>query len=256
MKKNYFLSWEFCLLILFIFFSYTVPAQSVETKFDKINIAIPNCILQDRNGFIWIGSQEGLIRYDGYKLKKYQSIPFDSTSISANWVISIVEDQHGNLWVGTADGLNYFDQITEEFRQIKLTDKDDPALTSKSIPKMILDDDGSMWIATTDCGVFFTNSTDEGRTKFTHFDLAVRGNMKNSGEKLQVWDLYLDNENFLWIGTANSGLFKLDIETKEITQYINDPNDPTSISHNSVRLICPDNSGNLWIGTSSEEKSS
>ena len=63
-------------LILLQLFSSSTQSQTIEPKFDKLTIAIPHCILQDINGFIWIGSQEGLIRYDGYDLKKYRNIPY------------------------------------------------------------------------------------------------------------------------------------------------------------------------------------
>lgn len=77
-------------------------AQFVEPKFDKLPpVLISNCVLQDSYGFIRIGDQGGLLKYDGYKFKRYSQIPFDSTSLSSNWVMAIKEDKIGNLWVGT-----------------------------------------------------------------------------------------------------------------------------------------------------------
>jgi ligand-binding sensor domain-containing protein/two-component sensor histidine kinase len=241
--------------ILTLLFSITFPylkAQTITPKFDELDVCLPNCVLQDKNGFIWIGAQEGLLRYDGNNLEKYQNIPFDSNSISGNWVPALAEDRLGNLWVSTLNGLNYFNQITEKFTQFKLVDENDSTLTSKSIPKMLVNDDSSMWIATTDCGVFFAKVDKKGKPKFTHYDFTDRIELNDPKEKLQVWDLYKDNDNCLWIGTVNAGLIKLNIETEDVKQFINDPNDPTSLSHNNVRLIYPDNQGNIWIGTSSE----
>ena len=72
---------------LLFFLLIQIYAQQNTIKFDKIGpIIIPNCIMQDSYGFIWIGAQEGLIRYDGYNFKRYTNIPFDSTSLSNNWV--------------------------------------------------------------------------------------------------------------------------------------------------------------------------
>ena len=240
------------IFLLFFVISCTLQSQTITPKFDRLDIAIPNCVLQDKNGFIWIGSQEGLIRYDGNELKKYQNIPFDSTSISGDWVTAIVENHDSNLWVATLNGLNYFNQRTEQFTLIKVVDKNDSSLTSKSMNKMILNDDGSMWIATIDCGIFFMSLDENRKPEFDHYTLTDGIKFKDSNKKLEVWDLYKDNKNCLWIGAINGGLIKLDINNGEVTQFINDPNDSTSISHNTVRLICPDKYGNLWIGTSSE----
>lgn len=245
-KNKYFLTLLFSLTFVYL------KAQTITPKFDKLNIAIPNCVLHDKNGFIWIGSQEGLIRYDGIELKKYQNIPFDSTSISGDWVFTISEDINGNLWVATMNGLNYFNQMTEQFALIDVVDKNDSSLKSKAINKMIVNDDGSMWIATIDYGVFFMRLDEKGKPAFNHYKLTNGIKLKDSNEKLEVWDIYKDSEKFLWIGTLNAGLIKLNVETGDVIQFINNPNDPTSISHNNVRLICPDNYGNLWIGTSSE----
>jgi ligand-binding sensor domain-containing protein len=190
MKKVCLLYRKIKFFILCVLLSSPVQAQSVEPKFDELIVGIPNCVLQDKNGFIWIGAQEGLLRYDGNELKKYHNIPFDSTSISGDWVFAISEDITGNLWVATMNGLNYFDQGTEQFVLFNVVNKNDSSLTSKSIKGIKL---------------------------------------KDSNEKLQVWDLYKDAENFLWIATVNCGLLKLNIETGEVTHFINDPADPTSL---------------------------
>ena len=252
MKKDFFLSGTIKFFILCAVISFPLQSQTITPKFDKLTIAIPNCILHDRNGFIWIGSQEGLIRYDSHELKKYQNIPFDSTSISGDWVTAIVEDHNSNLWVATLNGLNYFYQRIEQFVLFNVVDKNDSSLISKAINKMIVNDDGSMWIATIDCGLFLMSTDEKGKPEFNHYYLTKGIKLKDFNEKLQVWDLYKDANGFLWIATLNGGLLKLNIETGDVTQFINDPDDPTSLSHNSVRLICPDNHGNIWIGTSSE----
>ncbi len=237
------------LTLLFFLTTCHLKAQTITPKFDDLDVCLPNCVIQDKNGFIWIGAQEGLLRYDGNKLKKYQNIPFDSTSISGNWVSAISEDEKGNLWVATLNGLNYFNQIKEQFTNFNLIDKNDSTLASRSIPKMLVNDDGSLWIATTDCGVFFTKIDEAGKPEFTFHDLIDGINLKDFTEKLQVWDLYKDGENCLWIGTMNSGLFKLDLETGEVEHFINDSDNPTSLSHNTARSICEDSLGNIWIGT-------
>jgi len=96
-----------------------LSSQNIESKFESLSpIETPFCIIQDSFGFIWIGAQSGLLKYDGYDYKLYTQIPFDTTSLSVTWVSVIKEDRKGNLWVGTwGGGLNYFDQRTDKFIQ-------------------------------------------------------------------------------------------------------------------------------------------
>ncbi len=234
--------------------AFYVPAQTITPKFDEITIAIPNCVLQDKNGFIWIGSQEGLIRYDGNTLKKYQNIPFDSTSISANWVTTLAEDNYGNLWVGTISGLNYYNQITEEFSQYILIDQNDSTISSKSISKIIVNEDGSLWIGTTDRMLFYTRIDITRRTQETiHYQLDPKDAHSNNPEKENwIFDIYKDDGNCLWIGTMHNGLIKYNTKTGDTKHFTHDLNNPYSLSHNIARSICTDSMGNIWIGTGFE----
>jgi ligand-binding sensor domain-containing protein len=107
------------LIAFFLLLNSSSLSQVVEPQFDYLPIGMPMCVLHDSRGFIWIGGQVGLYRYDGYELKYYSRVPFDSTSLSTNWVMTIKEDFQGNLWIGTnGGGLNYFDQRTETFAAI------------------------------------------------------------------------------------------------------------------------------------------
>lgn len=98
-------------------------AQNQAVKFERIGVEQGlidfgiNCILQDRQGFIWIGAAGGLFRYDGYNFIVYGNDPFDSTSISDDHVLSIYEDRVGTLWIGTIRGLNEFNREKAIFRR-------------------------------------------------------------------------------------------------------------------------------------------
>jgi signal transduction histidine kinase/ligand-binding sensor domain-containing protein len=240
-------------LILLQLFSSSTQSQTIEPKFDKLTIAIPHCILQDINGFIWIGSQEGLIRYDGYDLKKYRNIPYDSTSLSSTWIKTLAEDKAGNLWVGTyGGGLNYFDQRTERFTHFNLVSEEDSTISAKLITKIIANEDGSLWLATMECGLFYAKFDSSGTLKFVHFDLTENPSQNGPEKSIWVLDLYRDDNNCLWIGTKTHGLKKLEIDMRKITHFTHDPNNPYSISHNAVSALCGDSLGNIWIGTGEE----
>ena len=76
-------------------------------------------IVQDKSGLIWIGTKDGLNRFDGYAFKIYRKNPFDSLSLSDNWIQSLLVDSNDNLWIGTfSGGLNYFDKRLNQFKQL------------------------------------------------------------------------------------------------------------------------------------------
>src|ERR1035437_6637309 len=105
------------LIILLILYPSDYFPQVKQSHFDCLSIeqGLPsnsaNCIYQDKKGFIWIGTNNGLARYDGYECKVYRHDPKDVNSISSDVVASILEDSAGNFWVGTLrGGLNKFDR--------------------------------------------------------------------------------------------------------------------------------------------------
>ncbi len=122
--KFFFKSGIFCLLILFSF-NQNTNAQNEQLRFEHLGLedGLSNenvtAILQDRKGYIWLGTMGGLNKYDGYSFTKYQFDPFDSNSLSQNLVYTIWEDKLGFIWVGTFEGLCKFDRSTEKFTRYK-----------------------------------------------------------------------------------------------------------------------------------------
>src|SRR4030042_928335 len=100
-----------------------VPLTVVGQSFKVENISPENglsnswvsSILQDRNGFMWFGTWNGLNRYDGYNFTVYKPAPSDTQSLSNNVIRALCEDNAGNLWIGTENGLNWLNPNTEKF---------------------------------------------------------------------------------------------------------------------------------------------
>ncbi|MBK8498352.1 MAG: hypothetical protein IPL52_05930 [Flavobacteriales bacterium] len=111
-------------------------------------------IMQDRYGFMWFATKDGLNRYDGYSFKVYRHDPSDSTSVRNSFITSITEDRRGRLWVGTSTGLDLFDQERESFTHFPCTDGD-PLPTGPSkvfngcgCQEISEDLAGNIWVAT------------------------------------------------------------------------------------------------------------
>ncbi len=127
------------LLIVFslLFISKLSFPQYDEPIFEHITIedGLPEnsikCILQDHLGYLWLGTQNGLVKYDGYNMTVYQPDPDDSLSISDRQIITIYEDRSRTLWIGTAyGGLNRFDRETETFTRYMHNPDDSTSINS------------------------------------------------------------------------------------------------------------------------------
>lgn len=236
------------LVVLFFHLPQTLFPQVLDRRLEKIPAVIPSCAFQDSLGFIWIGTQEGLLRYDGYTSKNYQHIPFDSTSLSSNFILDIKGDKTGNFWVATrGGGLNYFNLRTEIFTHYLHNPNAENSLGGNTINKIIVNDDGSLWLSIFQNG--FTNVKWDSLENPIYTRYMNVDKIPENIELYGLLDMYKDDRGYLWLGTVGMGLECLNIKTGERISYKHDPNNPNSISHNMVSSICEDDSGNLWLGT-------
>lgn len=102
-------------------------------------------IIQDSQGFLWLGTSEGLVRYDGYHFRTFTQQPFDSTTLSHNYVYCLCEDSRGWLWVGTADGLNCYRRETECFWRIPILPDSLDTATPIIVHTICEDSIGAIW---------------------------------------------------------------------------------------------------------------
>ncbi len=237
------------ILVQLLFFICSIlHSQSVEPLFDALPIGIPNCILHDSHGFVWIGAQVGLFRYDGYELKYYHPEPFDSISLSANYVMVIKEDAKGNLWIGTlGGGLNYFDQRTEKFTRYIHHPQKSNDIGSNMITRILPNKDGSLWLGTRGNGLSYMSWDSTGNPIFRHYNQRSDPRLEISNNSIAA--LFKDRNNTLWIGTLWDGLIQFEPISGTVRYFRHDPKNPNSLSHNAVSSICEDDSGYLWIGT-------
>ena len=170
-----------------------------------------NCFLQDRQGFMWIGTNDGLNRYDGYNFKVYQPDALNKNSISSAQISSLYEDKNGLIWVGTANGgLNSFNPKTEKFNTWLRSDTATNSISDNTVNAICADANNNLWIATAS-GLNFFNTTTGNFKAYHHKDGDV-----NSIARDNIYSLYLDKQSRLWIGTYGAGIDMLNTATGEI----------------------------------------
>ncbi len=253
LKKLFKISFDFKLIIILIFISLgnsLLFADEGDYKFDRISTedglsqSTVFCITQDSKGFIWIGTQGGLNKYDGYSFTVYKYNPFDSTSLSDNWVQAIVEDTSGNLWIGThSSGIFFFDRDKNIFTCFRNNPYDKNSLINNRVWSLYQDKDGYLWVGTSG-GL---DKFDVKNNKFTHFVHDPKN--PNSLSQNAVNAIYEDKDSIMWLGTWGGGLVRFDRYKNTFKNYMFKSG---NIYHHDSRIkaIIEDRiDGQLWLGS-------
>ena len=237
---------------LFIFSGlYESVAQEMSIRFEQLTTedglsqSTVNDILQDTRGFLWFATEDGLNRYDGYEFKIYRNDPYDNFSVSSNQISSILEDKEGNIWVGTkGGGLNKFDREQDRFLRFLHNESDPNSLSDNFITELFQDNIGVILVGTQK-GLNILNP--RSNTFSIYREVDDHKNLSTAN----ITALFKDSREFIWVGTANDGLFSFDRKTFAIQHYLNDSGQVESISDNWIVSIYEDKKGTLWVGTQS-----
>lgn len=241
--------------------------------------------LQDRTGFMWIGTQDGLNRYDGYTFRVYLPNPDDPHSLAANGVSALMQDSAGAIWVGTIAGLSRYDPESDLFESFYRDPNNRASLSNDGVIALHQDRRGLIWIGTLGGLTTFDPATNTFRRRGETSDDPIRGMGQeirhisesddgtlwfatNHGlgryspdeDRFRLYDreqlprenvssLALAEDGRLWIGTDGGGLGLLDPQTDHLTVYTNDPSDTTSLASNEVSSVLVDRQGRVWAGT-------
>ncbi len=212
---------------------------------NSINDDIVRSIYQPSRNKLYVGTEKGLNVLDiaSGEFKAFTNQISDPLSISDNAVYSIFRDREGGIWVGTFfGGVNYFQENGSGFELYYPTEEYE-SLRGSAVSSFLEDKPGYFWIGTEDGGLNYFNSTD--RT-FKHYPFEAK-QQKLSYHNIHT--LFKDRDGNIWIGTFTGGLNIYHPETGKISQYLNDPKNPNSISNNSVYSIFQDADGNIFVGT-------
>ncbi|HMN17240.1 MAG TPA: two-component regulator propeller domain-containing protein [Ignavibacteriaceae bacterium] len=230
------------------------PNRQVGFKFEQLGIeqglsqSTVYAITQDKQGFIWLGTQDGLNRYDGYNFKIFKEKGNNSISYSVVW--SLITDSDGNIWIGTErGGVDLFIPQKGIFINYNYNPKDTNSISDNFITVIYQDSKNNVWLGTNSGGLNLYNKSTK---KFQRF----YSNKKiNSLVGNTIRAICEDGFGNLWIGTSN-GLSKLnlndfyrDMANPEFISYQYSAENQNSISSNNVWAMYADSKKRLWIGT-------
>ncbi len=209
---------------------------------DGLSQSIISDINQDKNGYMWFATEDGLNKYDGYSFRVFRNELGNHSSISINSIQTIFEDDEGLLWIGTYGGLNVFDPDTEEFTRY-FFDPDNPSsLSHNNISDITQDHLGNIWIATNN-GL---NKFDKKNKYFERYYFQVSDN-SYAEHSNHLNALLIDKNRNLWIG-SQYGLFILNPETGTYQAFTVENTDG-ELANNFINALKQTPDGLLWIGT-------
>ena len=245
-RRNLLVSLFFLLIFVFNFTDSFAQVKSIRLGNLSIEQGLSQstaeCMAQDSSGFLWIGTQDGLNRYDGYNFVVYKPMPDDSLSISDNYIRCLYVDKYGKMWIGTDNGLNEYNPSFDSFTAFKSKHSDSLSISSNTVTTITGDAFGNLWVGT-DNGL---NYFDRSKNVFVHY--LHNDNDKSSLSNNSINTSFIDSENRLWIGTANN-LDLFDPKTRTFKHYLDNSQEKNLPINDGIYSIAGEQSGNLWIGT-------
>lgn len=196
-------------------------------------------IFQDHRGFIWLGTRDGLNRYDGNQVLVYRRVAGDSNSICDNYITSIAEDRRQQLWIGTLNGLNRFDPVTNRFFHYRQR-AGSGAAGNNHITAIICDAGKRVWVASAGGGIARYEPAGD-RLQPVRVQRATA-----SQQELQIFTLFQDGKGNLWAGTA-SGLYQYNSGSGQF-EAARAGDQPVALGL-PVTAIAEDANGSLLVGT-------
>lgn len=222
----------------------SLPVIAQQYNFFDVNDGLSSSnitsIMQDKEGFLWIATEDGLNRFDGNSFKVYRNIPDDSFSLINNHITTIKEDKKGRFWVATLKGLCLYDRVKDRFIQFEVPDYDGKK-ENIQFYNLLEDHSGYIWVCVSGNGVV---RIDVDKNEFLSFNTFNSGICSN-----HINVIHEDRLGNIWFGSGQEGLSIYNPANGSFRTYQYKPGDTGGLSSNEISSICEDAEGNVWIGT-------
>jgi signal transduction histidine kinase/ligand-binding sensor domain-containing protein len=200
-------------------------------------------IKQDSFGFIWIGSKDGLYRYDGLKYKSYRFDREDSNSLSNNVVRNIFIDSKNNMWVATEFGLNFYNIETDNFKRYFSVKNNSSTLADNFITGISEDINGNLWMSSNNGGLCMLDHTTGNFIRYSKESSAEKQLPTNS-----LNTVYISGDGVIWIGTKENGV--IFFKPGNSFNYLKPGSgDGKHLSGKNIESIIEGPDGKIWFGT-------
>lgn len=274
------------ILLLIVFTTLNLFSQNRNNNVERFTISnglsqnTINCVMQDSRGFLWIGTQDGLNKYDGHSFKIYRHDPVDNHSISSNFIRNIYETKDSSIWVVTQDGLNKYNFENNTFKSYFINTAEINSSISNDIYSIIEDSSGILWLKT-EKGLNKFNPKTKQLSYFKHFydpfsyssrynnfpiTQDKQGKLWMAGkdglimfdsnveqfslfkvseydsEINEIFTIHIGKNNKIWTGTKK-GLFIFDISSHKFSKIKIDS------ENKDIKVIFEDKDGIIWAGT-------
>jgi signal transduction histidine kinase/ligand-binding sensor domain-containing protein/DNA-binding response OmpR family regulator len=229
--------------------SWCLAADIQKLQFDRIGIeeglsqGSVITLMFDDQGWLWVGTEDGVNRYDGYNFRIFRHDPVDPDSLGSAYVLAIFKDSQGAVWVGTeGGGLNRLNQTNGKFDHFLHNPDDQDSLIGDYVSAIFEDRQGRLWVGTS-AGISRLDKSRQHFTNFSSHDATKRGLLND-----QILSFGEDRLGNIWVGTEE-GLYRFIESDQRFIRYAYNPLDDGSIGGQQVRNIFEDQSGRLWIST-------
>lgn len=280
-----------CLCIAFLGNAWLLHAQPMRFENYSTKTGLSQntgyCITQTHDGFMWLGTQGGLNRFDGHRIKVYQNKEGGLNSLCNNFIKSLLTDGADTLWVGTPEGISIYQPCTDKFYRPSVFFSMSSGLDRLQVTALKKDGQGNVWILTIKDGLFCFDK--KGRSIRRFFEdpetaacleqlvLTEQGELAVlTGKDIHVFDgsyfhalglpaiagpdfagsglkdaVFTHGE--LWVGTTREGIYRIGLlPARKMIAHITRGSPEWALSQNEIRCLIADREGNVWIGTTND----
>ncbi|MEJ0099516.1 MAG: two-component regulator propeller domain-containing protein [Pseudomonadota bacterium] len=212
------------------------------TTADGLPQATVMTTLRDSQGFVWFGTEDGLVRFDGQKLVRYAGSTDSTNSLPDNWIWQVVEDPNHDLWIAMGSGgVARWRRDADRFDLFRHVDGKPDSLASNNVRTVLVDAQGRLWAGTTDAGVDILDPA-TGKVQHLRHDAHDEDTLSSD----QVFTLQQDHAGDVWIGTA-SGLDRWHRASGRIERVGGLQRD--AVLRTEVHQLLENSDGTFWVGT-------